>query len=434
MMIDFSTAFRWLNQFDSSRLRVASRSLVEQLDGSVRRYKRVEIQRCIERLLFLARHGGNSDELAEAYIRCGQAAYQINDLPHAVEYLDEAVRLYNGLLHQAAVAQWLRGCALWSMSAPEQYLLALAAWQNSMDRFERMLSLAATDEPRRYYWYREILADMQRTLDARTASLAARDRMMHPIPRPARAAQPRPEPPVQTSSAETPIDQPSSTEPPAQPPEVLIDTWMQEFPAGAENPASVDQTIPVTSPTSSQEPPAIPPPAPYEEITPEVFPVRFQAFNISDLIPAGGFGSLGTDPHPAGYVQIDRFIIDDRIFRIVPLKKNGSVINLSAFLNSGQRFTILHVQGDSMNRTEIQDGDYILVLLKNDARDGDIVVAGPHEEEPQGTLKRLRRRGMLIDLVPESTNPEHPVRTYPADQMSVIISGVALAVLKEVTG
>lgn len=63
----------------------------------------------------------------------------------------------------------------------------------------------------------------------------------------------------------------------------------------------------------------------------------------------------------------------------------------------------LHVAGDSMVGAGILDGDLVVVRRQDVAEDGAIVAAqvpGPAEDE--ATVKRLRRRGRRLTLVPEN--------------------------------
>ena len=67
------------------------------------------------------------------------------------------------------------------------------------------------------------------------------------------------------------------------------------------------------------------------------------------------------------------------------------------FTGRGENF-MLRVRGDSMIEAGILDGDYVVVRHQPDAEDGDIVVAGLPDEE--ATIKRLRRQGSTVILVP----------------------------------
>ena len=67
------------------------------------------------------------------------------------------------------------------------------------------------------------------------------------------------------------------------------------------------------------------------------------------------------------------------------------------FTGSGETF-MLKVRGDSMIDAGILDGDYVVVRQQPTAEDGEIVVAGIPGEE--ATVKRLRRQGSMVILVP----------------------------------
>ena len=69
---------------------------------------------------------------------------------------------------------------------------------------------------------------------------------------------------------------------------------------------------------------------------------------------------------------------------------------------------MLTVHGDSMKDVGILDGDFVVVRSQPDARDGDIVAALVDEEE--ATIKRLRRSGGKVVLVPE--NPDFEPMTF----------------------
>ena len=86
----------------------------------------------------------------------------------------------------------------------------------------------------------------------------------------------------------------------------------------------------------------------------------------------------------------------------------------------------LRVSGESMTGAGILDGDVVVVRRQDDADEGDIVAAllpGPAEDE--ATVKRLRRRGGRIFLVPE--NPA--LEPVPMSQGRIL--GKVVAVLRK---
>ena len=67
----------------------------------------------------------------------------------------------------------------------------------------------------------------------------------------------------------------------------------------------------------------------------------------------------------------------------------------------------LRVTGDSMVETGILDGDTVVIRRQDVAEDGAIVAALlPAAGEDEATVKRLRRRGRRLTLVPENTSME----------------------------
>jgi len=86
---------------------------------------------------------------------------------------------------------------------------------------------------------------------------------------------------------------------------------------------------------------------------------------------------------------------------------------------------LLRVRGSSMKDAGILDGDLLAVHQTAEARPGQIVVARVEDEV---TVKRLRRRGREIILVPE--NPEfEPIVIDPKHTM-VTIEGIAVGLLR----
>ncbi|MDP9295453.1 MAG: transcriptional repressor LexA [Actinomycetota bacterium] len=86
----------------------------------------------------------------------------------------------------------------------------------------------------------------------------------------------------------------------------------------------------------------------------------------------------------------------------------------------------LRVAGDSMTGAGILDSDVVVIRRQDEADDGDIVAAllpGPAEDE--ATVKRLRRRGTIVQLVPE--NPT----MSPFEMAEGRILGKVVAVLRK---
>ncbi|MEO1687398.1 MAG: transcriptional repressor LexA [Pseudomonadota bacterium] len=87
----------------------------------------------------------------------------------------------------------------------------------------------------------------------------------------------------------------------------------------------------------------------------------------------------------------------------------------TGMLGRGKEHYALEVKGDSMTEAGIHDGDVVVIERRDQAQDGDIVVALVEDEE--ATLKRLRRRGDSVAL--EAANPAYETRVYRADQVAI---------------
>ena len=72
------------------------------------------------------------------------------------------------------------------------------------------------------------------------------------------------------------------------------------------------------------------------------------------------------------------------------------------FIGAGNHF-MLTVKGDSMIEIGIFDGDYILVLEQNTAKNGDVVVALVEDFEAEATVKTFYKEADYIRLQPENS-------------------------------
>ncbi len=86
---------------------------------------------------------------------------------------------------------------------------------------------------------------------------------------------------------------------------------------------------------------------------------------------------------------------------------------------------VLRVRGDSMIDEQIRDGDYVVVESRPDARDGEVVVALVRGRE--ATLKRLRRKGDRVQLIP--ANPALRAMEFPAGD--VVVRGVVRGLVRQ---
>ncbi|MGB5080863.1 MAG: transcriptional repressor LexA [Burkholderiales bacterium] len=86
---------------------------------------------------------------------------------------------------------------------------------------------------------------------------------------------------------------------------------------------------------------------------------------------------------------------------------------------------LLKVRGMSMRDAGILDGDLLAVHRTREARSGQIVVARVHDEV---TVKRLRRRGNTVELLPE--NPEFKTIVVDSREDDFAIEGLGVGVIR----
>lgn len=91
----------------------------------------------------------------------------------------------------------------------------------------------------------------------------------------------------------------------------------------------------------------------------------------------------------------------------------------------GRPLFALRVKGNSMIDEQIRDGDTVIVESRQEARDGETVVALLRGEE--ATLKKLYRDGRTVRLEP--ANPELAPIVVPAEEVEVrgVVTGLVRA-------
>ncbi|MFZ5507232.1 MAG: transcriptional repressor LexA [Pseudomonadota bacterium] len=86
---------------------------------------------------------------------------------------------------------------------------------------------------------------------------------------------------------------------------------------------------------------------------------------------------------------------------------------------------LLRVRGLSMRDAGILDGDLIAVHATSEAHNGQIIVARLHDEV---TVKRLRRSGAQVELLPE--NPEFSPIVVDTRRDPLVIEGVMVGLIR----
>ena len=86
---------------------------------------------------------------------------------------------------------------------------------------------------------------------------------------------------------------------------------------------------------------------------------------------------------------------------------------------------LLTVRGMSMRDAGILDGDLLAVHRASEARNGQVVVARLHDEV---TVKRLHRRGSIIELLPE--NPDFQPIVVDTRRELFALEGIGVGVIR----
>ncbi len=92
--------------------------------------------------------------------------------------------------------------------------------------------------------------------------------------------------------------------------------------------------------------------------------------------------------------------------------------------NHGAEYFALRVKGDSMNALSIKDGSVIIVRRQEEVENGEIAVVMVNEDN--ATLKRFKKDGNIIQLIPQSYNPIHQIQMYDLRKDNIKIIGKAV--------
>lgn len=100
---------------------------------------------------------------------------------------------------------------------------------------------------------------------------------------------------------------------------------------------------------------------------------------------------------------------------IEAIRDEISTVQVPPFMLTGKEQYALEVDGDSMIKAGINDGDIVIIEKAQSAENGQIVVALVDDEDV--TLKRLRRSGNKIILEPE--NDDHEPQVLEPERVKV---------------
>lgn len=89
--------------------------------------------------------------------------------------------------------------------------------------------------------------------------------------------------------------------------------------------------------------------------------------------------------------------------------------------NGGAEYFALKVKGDSMTAAGIKDGDIITVRRQPEVDNGEVAVVRVNKEN--ATVKRFKKDGNTVQLIPQSFNPEHQIQIYDLKTTDIEIIG-----------
>lgn len=88
--------------------------------------------------------------------------------------------------------------------------------------------------------------------------------------------------------------------------------------------------------------------------------------------------------------------------------------------NGGHSYFALRIKGDSMSAINITDGSIIIVRQQPDVENGEIAVV---RVDGETTVKRYRKDGSIVQLIPQSYNPEHTIQQYNTKKNKIEVIG-----------
>lgn len=90
-------------------------------------------------------------------------------------------------------------------------------------------------------------------------------------------------------------------------------------------------------------------------------------------------------------------------------------------LNHGGEYFALRIKGDSMTAANIPDGSLVTVRVQPQVENGEIAAVRVNNENV--TVKRFKKDKNIVQLIPQSYNPEHQIQIYDLKKDKIDIVG-----------
>jgi len=143
-----------------------------------------------------------------------------------------------------------------------------------------------------------------------------------------------------------------------------------------------------------------------------------EIFNVSPSSFIDGDDKMLTPYNPI----VHRIPILGYISAGLPLYADEHIIDYTyTEYNGGAEYFALKVKGDSMSAAQINDGNTIIVRKQEYIENGEIAVVRVGNEN--ATVKRFKQDGNIVQLIPQSFNPQHEIQFYDLKDTEVVIIG-----------
>ena len=376
-------AHKNLNRDSESAVGKTIKKMLSEIDEMIKTQKFSSAWAYIEQTIRVCDNFGVCAEMAEARVECACDIYELGYLERAVEYLNQAIERYCPDQHGTAVTLWILGCIYWELPAERDN--AINVWRRSRSIIRSLLADDYFMASEKKTWYEERYEEMGFDLE----------KMTFQSEKPAVA------------------DKRKNTD--AQDAE--------QASSAADSDAAGDEAWPINKAPRGKN---------KQSSNTRLKKAFLKWWPVLSEIPAGiPIGLLLDNPEYCSNLEVGQLQIDDLLYQVHDIHGESASIAIDLRIN----YFVLRVTGDSMNKAEINDGDYVLLRSGDAANSNDIVAVEIHDVDAQSTLKRFIVQDRKFIFRPESHNPihqPHEFREGDDSEKQYLIRGSVVAILKPI--
>lgn len=145
---------------------------------------------------------------------------------------------------------------------------------------------------------------------------------------------------------------------------------------------------------------------------------------------AGKSGEIELIQKPSSYTEAQQIIIEDRLHNVHSLRPGTKRINITTHTSWGW----MGVNGKSMEKANIHEGDYILFQYNKNASDNDIVIAHYQDKKTTDSLVTVKRFNSIDNVLVSDTDEEgDEYEDILIEETGAQIIGIVYAVAKPVS-